>query len=416
MNSERAITFIIFLFFCLLFTNLGVAQYYQEDTTTAGAAEVGEAQTEVEADSVIIDSVQAVPPPLPPTNFEAYDAPNDRGGAIDLTWDLSPDDSELSGYIIYRSEDGTNYQPLAQVGKGIDYIQDSAVKNKKTYYYKIAAVEGEDNLSPETAIQQAKAKGQWYNTAKTNILLAMLLFFILFFWYTYSAQSGKEIFIRKIPGLSAIGEAVGRATEMGRPVLYVPGIGALQQIQTLASLVILGEVAKVTAEYDTPIIVPTRDPIVYTAAEEIVKESYMDVGRPDAFNQDNIRFLTSQQFAYVAGVNGIMLREKPAANLYMGVFYAESLMLAETGFEAGAIQVAGTAMVSQIPFFIAACDYTLIGEELYAASAYLSKDPKLLVGLKVSDIGKILFAVITIIGVITITLGKTGFADLFLVR
>ena len=39
-------------------------------------------------------------------------------------------------------------------------------------------------------------------------------------------------------------------------------------------------------------------------------------------------------------------------------------MLSETGFDAGAIQVAGTAMVSQIPFFIAACDYTLIGEEI----------------------------------------------------
>jgi len=65
-----------------------------------------------------------------------------------------------------------------------------------------------------------------------------------------------------------------------------------------------------------------------------------------------------------------MLREKPAANFFMGMFYAESLILAETGNRTGAIQIAGTDADTQLPFFITACDYTLMGEELYAASAY----------------------------------------------
>jgi hypothetical protein len=74
----------------------------------------------------------------------------------------------------------------------------------------------------------------------------------------------------------------------------------------------------------------------------------------------------------------------------MGAFYAESLMLAETGFATGAIQVAGTANVHQLPFFVVACDYTLIGEELYAASAYLSGEPKLVGSLKGADLMKLL--------------------------
>jgi len=87
-----------------------------------------------------------------------------------------------------------------------------------------------------------------------------------------------------------------------------------------------------------------------------------------------VHYLTDDQFAYAAGVNGIMIREKPAACLYMGKFYAESLILAETGNSIGAIQIAGTASQAQIPFFVTACDYTLIGEEFFAASAYLSQD------------------------------------------
>ena len=61
----------------------------------------------------------------------------------------------------------------------------------------------------------------------------------------------------------------------------------------------------------------------------------------------------------------------------MGKFFAESLLFAETGNSIGAIQIAGTGSQTQIPFFVTACDYTLMGEEFFAASAYLSKEPEL---------------------------------------
>jgi len=228
----------------------------------------------------------------------------------------------------------------------------------------------------------------------------MAVFFGMVLYFTKLAERGAKLFVRRIPGLNAIEEAVGRATEMGRPVLYVPGIGEIDNIMTIASLTILSHVAKITARYETPLIVPTARAVVMSAAEEVVKEAYAEVGKPDSYNPDNIRYLSDAQFAFAGAVNGIMLREKPAANLYMGAFWAESLLLAETGFEAGAIQVAGTAMVSQLPFFVTACDFTLMGEELYAASAYLSREPKLLGGLKGSDWMKVLSIILMTVGVI----------------
>jgi hypothetical protein len=101
----------------------------------------------------------------------------------------------------------------------------------------------------------------------------------------------------------------------------------------------------------------------------------------------------------------MFVREKPATIFYMGAFFAESLILAETGNEAGAIQIAGTAMPSQLPFFVAACDYTLIGEELFAASAYLSREPRQLGSLKGQDVGKLVFLILIILGVILETTG-----------
>jgi hypothetical protein len=202
---------------------------------------------------------------------------------------------------------------------------------------------------------------------------------------------------------------------MGRPVLFLPsgGLAAVSDIQTLAGLIILGRVARKTAEFDTPLLVPVSDPLVMTLAREIVKTSYTDAGRPDAFKPDNIRYLTNEQFAYTAGVDGIMLRERPAANFMIGTFYAESLILAETGHSIGAIQIAGTTAVDQLPFFVTACDYTLIGEEMYAASSYLTREPVMLGTLKGEDLMKLLIALALTVGVVLETFGKHWMQILF---
>jgi hypothetical protein len=254
------------------------------------------------------------------------------------------------------------------------------------------------------------------NRSRINQLVIFAVFVIFVLVYIRLAGSGRKFFVRRIAGLSAIEEAIGRATEMGRAVLYVPGIDDMDNIQTIASMVILNDVARLAGKYETPIIVPVCRPFVVPVAEEAVKQGFMNAGRPELYNPNNVRYLSDEQFAFTAGISGIMMREGTAANLYMGSFFAESLILAETGFSTGAIQVAGTANVHQLPFFVAACDYTLIGEELYAASAYLSKEPKLLGTLKASDLAKVVILVLLVAGFITQTAGYLNFAEWFTPR
>lgn len=241
----------------------------------------------------------------------------------------------------------------------------------------------------------------------------MLLYIGIIVFYLRVAKRKKDIFIRKIAGLEAVDEAIGRATEMGKPVLYISGLQGVSSISTIAAFTVLGRIAKKIAEYETPLIVPCVDPIVMIVEREIVKQSYMEAGRPDAYKDDCVFFLSDSQFPYAAGVDGIIVREKPAAIFFMGYFFAESLIMAETGASIGAIQIAGTDALTQIPFFITACDYTLIGEELYAASAYLSKDPLLLGTIKGQDMGKLILGILIIVGIIITTFGWWQFADLF---
>ncbi|NNF08235.1 MAG: hypothetical protein HKN21_15840 [Candidatus Eisenbacteria bacterium] len=244
-----------------------------------------------------------------------------------------------------------------------------------------------------------------------NILVILVVFGALFLFCISQASKGKRYFIRKIAGLEAVEEAVGRSTEMGKAVLYVPGIDDVNNIQTIYSMIILSHVAKMVARYETPLIVPICRPFVVPLAEETVKQSYLDAGSPDAYNVNDIRYLSEEQFAFTAGVDGIMLREKPAANLYLGSFFAESLILAETGFQTGAIQIAGTANVHQLPFFVVACDYTLMGEEFFAASAYLSDEPKLIGTLKGTDYMKVVLIAVLLVGIALETMGYSGLTN-----
>ena len=153
----------------------------------------------------------------------------------------------------------------------------------------------------------------YFITERLLMFIAIMVFGGTLIFYTRKAQRGEEIFLRTIPGLKAVEEAVGRSTEMGKPVLFVPGIQDMDQVETVAGVIVLGHVSKMTARYETPLNVPVSRAIVMKAAREACKESYLVEGRPDMFHEDMVHYVTDEQFAYAAGVNGIMVREKPAA-------------------------------------------------------------------------------------------------------
>ncbi len=348
-------------------------------------------------------------PPASPGAVRAFDTPNDAGKSITLRWSAA--DTLAQTWLIERTgPEGANVIASNKAGE-TSYLDEEA-KDRVRYTYRIAAVAGGDTVWSDPTVGVSSTP-QIFNTDRINILVAMLVFFILVIYYIESAKKGRNLFVRRIAGLDAVEEAVGRATEMGKPIIYVPGLGSVADIATIASLNILGEVAKKTAQYDSALLVPNRDPIVYTVAREMVRESYTKAGRPDAFKQDSVFFVTDQQFAYAAAVDGLMAREKPATNFFLGTFWAESLILAETGAQTGAIQIAGTDSVFQLPFFITACDYTLIGEELYAASAYLSREPLLLGSLKGQDYGKLIILAIATIGSALLLLSKVPALSFF---
>ena len=365
-----------------------------------------------------------------PVGLQVIDTPNDGGESLTLVWAPGPSDGPEAQYEVLigapgatdpaalkviaefpantryvkqaksawwtRAADPTWHQFIIKSGKGIE------LKDGTAYSVAVAMRKGDERaVGP---LLQATPHPDWFNWNQINNLMLALGFGALVF-YTISHAKRNEIFLRRIPGLDAVDEAIGRSTELGKPILYLTGAHDMSDPSTIAAAVILGRVAKRTAAYETELMVPHRDPITMAVCQEITKQAYLEAGKPDLFKEDSNFFITADQFSYTAAVDGIMLRKKPAANFFMGSYFAESLLLTETGASTGAIQIAGTDSDHQLPFFVTTCDYTLIGEELYAASAYLSKEPIQIGTLRGQDIGKAVILGAILLGTALATVG-----------
>ena len=357
-------------------------------------------------------------PPQPPSDLTARDKPWDDGSQIEVQFNLSPDDVEdadpkiVSGYTISRSgeSDGLFEDVGLITADKRDYRHGyirftvEGCERLEPYYFRVRAFGADTQQSDfiETTKPVAATRA-WFDGSRFWMGVITLAICLAVVVYILLARAGRPLNIRKIAGLEAVDEAVGRATEMGRSCLFVPGVQDMNDIQTIAGITVLSRVSQTAAEYGAQVEVPTARSLVMTAARETVQSSFLAAGRPDAYNEDMIYYVTDEQFGYVAYLSGMMVREKPAACFYMGSFFAESLILAETGNSIGAIQVAGTAQPAQLPFFVAACDYTLIGEEFFAASAYLSGEPDQLGSLKGQDVGKILAGLFIVSGSLVAT-------------
>ncbi len=399
------------------------------------AASIIAAPATTNQSSAIADSGASISTPTPPeapTKVIATDKPSDAGNATDVTFTpAAVGQTPVIVFEIYRA--GTSTGPWTRVGAAApdttatisftdagsaDSAAENFLANNTDYYYIVRAVGSDTTVFTESDVAgPAQASGQWWNRGRTPVFVFVLLFTVLTIVFVFLARKNPEgIYIRPLGGIAAVDEAIGRATEMGRPILYVMGLGTASDIATIASFTVLGRVARRVAEYQTSLIVPCYDPIVFPIAQEIVRTGYLDAGRGEDYNEDQVFFVTQAQFAYVAAVNGTMLRERPATNFYLGKFYAESLLLAETGSLAGSIQISGTDEIAQLPFFVVACDYTLIGEELYAASAYLGREPLLLGALKAQDYAKAAIVILAISGMVAAGLQLESFVQWFVVR
>lgn len=247
-----------------------------------------------------------------------------------------------------------------------------------------------------------------FKAGLSSAFILLIFAFALFIFLIYRSVRGTVPKIRTIPGLEAFHEIIGRAIETGKPVYYSTGVGRLtggDMSMTMAGLSLLGYAAKLSSDIgaDFNYIAAVAAEVV-PIAEDMIKTAYRE-----RYRSDQITFVPSQP-ALKSTVVGTYERERPAANFVLGALYWETVVICEAGARAGAMQIGGTGRLYQIPFIASLCDYTLIGEELLAAGAYVSGERALLGSIHASDILRFVIVALSIVialgGVLRINIGS----------
>lgn len=245
-------------------------------------------------------------------------------------------------------------------------------------------------------------------SGKTFPFLVLIGAFIVMYYEMRRATKGKELpYIRKVAGLDAIEESVERSSEMNRPIIAGYGLGVFDT-STISALSITGYVARAAARTRAEIYVPsggdTGTSIVYPQAVETVRNAFDNEGRLEDYKAQNVIFLSESQFAWATAQIGMIHEKNVGAAVFTGVYGPEVAALAEEAKDVGAIVIVSGDVRS---LAVTACiaDYILIGEEQYAAGAYLSKDPVQIGSIIGQDWGKVFAVALTIIGVIVLQFG-----------
>ena len=98
-----------------------------------------------------------------------------------------------------------------------------------------------DETATTPTTEPAKVAHKWFDPSRTWMLVMCSALCGSVLVCIGLAQSGRPMWVRKIAALQAVDEAVGRATEMGRPCLFIPGIQDMDNMGTIAGVSVLGE-------------------------------------------------------------------------------------------------------------------------------------------------------------------------------
>lgn len=244
-----------------------------------------------------------------------------------------------------------------------------------------------------------------------SVQLALILFLLFvgaLLFFTVRVRAGKEPGLRRIAAYERLKGFAGRAVEAGRPFHLSLGVGSMTDVTTadsLAGLSILNYLAEQSSLTGTHPIISMADPTVMLFAQNVVRSAQGNdpYGLETGYRQ--VRWIAPQPAAYAAGVMSLLSLDDVEANVMVGAFGDEYLLMGETAARRNISHVGGASNPNTLPLIYASAQETLFGEEIYAAGAYLQRRPSHLGSLLAQDTLRWVVALAILIGVVLSSLG-----------
>ncbi|MBI3162346.1 MAG: hypothetical protein HYZ23_07535 [Chloroflexi bacterium] len=224
----------------------------------------------------------------------------------------------------------------------------------------------------------------------TEIIELVVIFFSAILLLGIAAWKRKSpAKLRDIPALTQLYRSLGLSIEEGTRLHVSLGHGGLLDARggsALAGLAALRYIAERTSVSDKPSVASAGDPVIGLLTQDTLQAGYEAAGAGELYIPTTGRVAGLNPFGFAAGSMNILQNESISTHVMIGHFGPEAALLTETADRENIHIIGATDDLAGQAVLFANTQHALIGEELFAAGAYMGAGPTHEASLTVQDI------------------------------
>jgi len=220
-------------------------------------------------------------------------------------------------------------------------------------------------------------------------LILLILMIVSMAVFAFRGRKKMASLFRPIPAFQKLGHAIGLSVEAGTRLHLTLGRGSLSGIEGASAVVglnILERVARTASISDRPPIATSGDATIGILSQDVLYNSFRSIGASGTYDPIYGQVSGLTPFAYAAGTLPTIFDEQVSTTILTGHFGSEVALIADGSDRVGAMTLAGSDNLPAQAILYAAAQEPLIGEELYAAGAYLKTGPVHSASLRAQDL------------------------------
>lgn len=239
-------------------------------------------------------------------------------------------------------------------------------------------------------------------------LLFVLVFFVLMIVFAAAGRSRPTRYLRDIPSFAKLGRAVGLAVEAGQRLHISLGSGSISGLQGGSALIgfsVLGRIARAASISDRPPVATSGDGTLAILSQDTLKSAYHATGADNLYEPTSGQLSGITPFSYAAGTFPVIYDEQVSATVLAGHFGSEVALITDAADRTGSMTLAGSDSIPAQAVLYATAQEPLIGEELYAAGAYIQAGPMHIASVRAQDVLRWALILVILGGVILKVVG-----------
>jgi len=234
-------------------------------------------------------------------------------------------------------------------------------------------------------------------------LVLILAFAGIMVFFALRSRKEPRANLREIPAFTRLRRGLGLAVEAGERIHISLGYGGVTGVpggSTLLGLGLLQRVARTASVSDYPPIATNGEAVQTILAQDTMRSAFQAVGAESQYDPNATQLTGLTPFSYAAGVLPVVYDQQVAVNILTGSFGSEVALITDAAGRTHSTSLGGSDNVAAQAVLYASAQEPLIGEELYAAGAYLQAGPMHLGSVRAQDIMRWVLIGFTLVGVL----------------